>query len=245
MKAYYIFLSLFLAVPLWGSSQSAPYQQEQVERRTFAQERWEKAVAGLNYDEPLSERKRREEEALRLEEAARAGEEGARRQEPLMSEGAVEAILKILSILAGVVIIAILLRAALGLAPAPRNRKIGLRGQAGSIRLEEIEENIHESDLDAYIQQALQQGDYTLAIRLYYLAILKELSLSKAIRWKKDKTNRQYLQEMQQSPLSEPFREVTRIFERAWYGSRPVGAGEYRQMEPKFRFLAEKAKVRE
>ncbi len=244
MKAYYLLLSLFLAVPLWGSAQSGRYPQEPVERRAFAQDRWEKTVAGLNYEEPLSERERREAEARQREEAG-AEEGGTRRQEPILSEGTVEAILKILSILAGVALIAILLRTVLGLSPAPRNRKIGLVGQAGAIRLEDIEENIHESDLDAYIQQALQQGDYTLAIRLYYLAILKELSLSKAIRWKKDKTNRQYLQEMQQSPLSEPFREVTRIFERAWYGSRPVGAGEYQQMAPKFRFLAERAKARE
>ena len=55
---------------------------------------------------------------------------------------------------------------------------------------EKIEENIHESDLDKFIKQAESEEKYNLAIRLYYLAIIKELSLGKLIKWKRNKTNR-------------------------------------------------------
>ena len=48
-----------------------------------------------------------------------------------------------------------------------------------------FEEHIYESDLDRFIREATEQGNYALAIRLYYLAIIKELSLNRTILWKK------------------------------------------------------------
>ena len=110
------------------------------------------------------------------------------------------------------------------------------------INLEKIEENLHRADLESFILQALKQEEYALALRLYYLSILKELSQRKAIHWKREKTNRQYVWEMRQSPLSGAFEEVTRIFEQAWYGGRQMDKREYQALEPKFRMLAGKVK---
>ena len=42
----------------------------------------------------------------------------------------------------------------------------------------------------------------------------------KQIDWKIDKTNHDYLREMTGSPLCQPFAEMTRVFEYAWYGDR-------------------------
>ena len=250
MKSYKYVIALVLGLGLAPSVQGAtPYEQyveEDVNRRAFEQQDWKKAIEGLNYEEPASQKKRREEAEQRKRQEGQHGERyEAMRREPGfgMSSQLGSAILKFLAILLIAVVVAILLRAILGLEMAPRNKKIRRQGISGPINLDEIEENIHETDLDAYIRQALAEGDYVLAIRLYYLAILKELSLKKAIRWKKDKTNRQYLQEMQQSALAVPFGEATRFFEQAWYGGRPVGESEYRQMEPTFRELVDKAKA--
>ena len=110
------------------------------------------------------------------------------------------------------------------------------------LKLEKIEENLHRADLESFILQALKQEEYALALRLYYLSILKELSQRKAIHWKREKTNRQYVWEMRQSPLSGAFEEVTRIFEQAWYGGRQMDKREYQALEPKFRMLAGKVK---
>jgi len=62
----------------------------------------------------------------------------------------------------------------------PSNKKIKAQPE---FSIETIENNIHESDLDRYIREALAQENYTLAIRLYYLAIIKELSLNRIIKW--------------------------------------------------------------
>ncbi|MCB9275142.1 MAG: DUF4129 domain-containing protein [Lewinellaceae bacterium] len=240
-------LALGFTAPLGSSTPYEQYLEEEVGQRAFGQKDWEKATDGLSYDEPASRKKRREEAEKRRRQGDRAGGEryeSMRRQSGSTMDSELAAIiLKSLAILIIAVVLIILLRAMLGLEAIPRNKKIERKASSGSpINLEDIEDNIHESDLEAYIRQALAEGNHALAIRLYYLAILKELSLRKAIRWKKEKTNRHYLMEMQQSPLAGAFAEATLIFEQAWYGGRQVGESEYRQMEPAFRSLMEKAK---
>ncbi|MEM9820131.1 MAG: DUF4129 domain-containing protein [Bacteroidota bacterium] len=100
--------------------------------------------------------------------------------------------------------------------------------------IETIEENIHESDLDRYLRQALSDENYALAIRLYYLAMIKALSLNRIIKWKRDKTNRDYLRELKAYPLAKDFREATRIFERIWYGKAAIKQTDFQTLQPRF-----------
>lgn len=107
--------------------------------------------------------------------------------------------------------------------------------------IEDIEDRIHESDLDRLLREALERKDYRLAIRIYYLAIIKELSLKELIRWKRDKTNREYLNEViaAKPELHGGFRETTIAFERAWYGDIEVGEQDYNSLSPRFRQFME------
>lgn len=104
-----------------------------------------------------------------------------------------------------------------------------------AITLENIEENIHETDLERFIREAKEKGDFALAMRLYYLAVIKELSLRKIIKWKRDKTNGEYLRELRSSDYFANFREITNIFERVWYGGGTIDRGGFAVIEPKFR----------
>jgi hypothetical protein len=97
--------------------------------------------------------------------------------------------------------------------------------------------------LERFIREAVDQQKYALAIRLYYLAIIKELSLSKLIKWKRDKTNWSYLNEVRTTALSQPFRETTRIFERVWYGEGTLDEKEFLSIKPKFDQLIKAAKA--
>ncbi|MFK8101530.1 MAG: DUF4129 domain-containing protein [Saprospiraceae bacterium] len=117
----------------------------------------------------------------------------------------------------------------------PRNRKI--KAKPNQITIENLEDNILESDLDRFIRTATEEQNYALAIRLYYLAIIKELSLKKSIKWKRDKTNRDYLREMQSNSLFLPFREATGVFERIWYGNIDLTEQDYLKVRPKFQDL--------
>ncbi len=90
----------------------------------------------------------------------------------------------------------------------------------GTINLQHVEQNIHKSDMELLIDKSLSQKDYMLSIRLYYLWVIKELSNNKMIKWKRDKTNRDYLREMSDNPNKINFKRLTRIFERVWYGNQ-------------------------
>jgi hypothetical protein len=113
---------------------------------------------------------------------------------------------------------------------APRNRQIARDGV--EITLDNLDEYLHETDLERFLREALAQGNYTLAVRLYYLQIIKNLSEKNALRWSREKTNRDYLRELRGHRMADTFREVTRVYERVWYGNLAIGAEEYAALEP-------------
>ncbi|MCH2042982.1 MAG: hypothetical protein MK212_02490 [Saprospiraceae bacterium] len=107
--------------------------------------------------------------------------------------------------------------------------------------LEDIEENLHDVDVEAFLKDALNRQDYKLAIRLYFLAILKELSIKGFITWKRDKTNGHFLSEMRRSkhPYYQSFRDITRIFEYAWYSEKDFEGNDFENVRPEFRNMLE------
>jgi len=107
------------------------------------------------------------------------------------------------------------------------------------ISLEDIETNLQEADVESFLQKALKEGDYRLAVRLYYLAIIKELSLNNIINWKKDKTNGHYMRELRRKkyPKLEEFRNATRIFEYVWYSDAPFDGAKFKEVRADFKNL--------
>jgi len=103
-----------------------------------------------------------------------------------------------------------------------------------SFDLEEVETNLAASNLDQFILQAENQGNYPLAIRLHYLAIIKELSRKKIIRYKKNKTNHVYVTKVNATPFGEEFRQATHVFERIWFGQNEFTKEDYQQVKPNF-----------
>lgn len=93
--------------------------------------------------------------------------------------------------------------------------------------IEQIEENLEEHDVSNYLEQAIDNKQYRIAIRLHYLLIIKELSARKFIKWKRDKTNRNYLYETEEYSFANNFKKSTNIFEKVWYGERDVTEGDF------------------
>ena len=144
------------------------------------------------------------------------------------------AVFKFLVIGLAVIVLAVVLYYILGSGSVfhPKGRKV--QSVSETISIETIEANIHESDLDDHIHQAVKQQNYNMAVRLYYLAVIKELSLNKWIRWKRDKTNRDYLREMKATSLYPSYLEATRIFERVWYGNAVLQEKDFNLLRPGF-----------
>ena len=222
------------------------YLHSEIKERSFDKTQWEKSILGIDYSKSIDP----------VDEDDEAGDEevmsSPQGQNKPGSSGnwtigsGWDLFFKILFI--GLLVTAIgfiLYRVMLAGINQPKEKK--LASQNMEINIEQIEENLHESDLNRFIREAINKENYTLAVRLYYLTIIKELSLRKMIRWKRDKTNKDYLQEITTPQLKSDFQGATRVFERIWYGKISIEENTFGQLQPAFQQLIadiEKTEIR-
>lgn len=184
------------------------------ERKSFDRKTWRKATRGLDYTVKKPRQKRTQAET-------------PKEQKPKNENS--RTLYIILGLILVAVIIALLIAAFTGHLN-PKNKKV----KGMQVSVEDIEENIFESDLQGYIRQALETENYRRAIRLYFLEILKELALQKKIKWKKEKTNRIYFYELQASALAKEFDRLSLIFDRVRYGQTPISQSDFEVIVPEF-----------
>ncbi|NAS12039.1 DUF4129 domain-containing protein [Poritiphilus flavus] len=94
--------------------------------------------------------------------------------------------------------------------------------------LSEEEHIIQNEDIQALIRKALEERNYRLAIRYYYLFLLQLMSEKDMIKWELQKTNDDYLHEIQKPEIQAPFRTITRLYDYIWYGSFDIEETEYK-----------------
>ncbi len=243
---YYLFLFTLLLTNGFAYSQNPQdvYLNTEIKERAITKENWEKVIEGISYNEKTE----KEVEDYDEDFSSTSSNNNSRRNSSSRSYSSGgnssafwAGFFKVFFILIIIATLALFVANLLGAGSfiGPPNRKI-IKSDA-TITINNIEEHIYESDLDRFIREAVEQKRYALAIRLYYLAIIKELSLSRTIRWKKDKTNKDYLREMRKTNMFQPFREVTRIFERTWYGKSELKEADYNIIKPKFETLVKAA----
>lgn len=95
-------------------------------------------------------------------------------------------------------------------------------------------ENIHAISFDEEIATAVQNRNYRMAVRLYYLKILKELSDRNLIHWQLDKTNRAYVHELEKTALETEFARITSEFEFVWYGGFSLNEPQFALLQAEF-----------
>ncbi|MDD7914045.1 hypothetical protein [Polaribacter ponticola] len=96
------------------------------------------------------------------------------------------------------------------------------------------DEDIHEVDLDTLLQKAIVNKNYRLAIRYYYLTSLKGLSNKKIIEYHKDKTNSEYINEIENSELKTNFSYLSYIYSYVWYGDFPINEDNFSSVQNKY-----------
>lgn len=221
------------------------YMDSEIIERKIDKASWEQAIEGLDYNEEEEKKEEKEEEEEVYTPPTSSSGGSSPRSYPSGGSSAFWAgffkVLFIIIIIAVIVLLAVHFMGA-GAFVNPKNKKFATADN--TITIDNIEDHIYETELERFIREAVEQKKYALAIRLYYLAIIKELSLNRTIKWKKDKTNKDYLREMRKTNLFQSFREATRIFERAWYGKREIAEAEYLAVKPKFEALVKAAQER-
>lgn len=99
------------------------------------------------------------------------------------------------------------------------------------------EQLIREADLKLLIQKAILAGQYRLALRYYYLQILRGLEQVGWIQYESDKTNSDYSRELKKRSIHSGFDQATRWYEYIWYGEFLIDENQFRQAEILFQDL--------
>lgn len=206
-------------------STSSSYRDGKVEVRKFDDASWRKVVGSTNFEEKAEEEK--VEETQLRDRTAWAPWTGT----------FLRVISYVIMIGIGLLIIYYVLR----------NTRIEAMPVKKTVR-EDISkpvENIEEFEISRALQTAIEQGDFRLAVRIYYLGLLKNLNEGGKIEWKKDKTNLDYLAELfTKSYLYPEIRAVTVLYERVWYGERRVTSESFAWITTEFESLDQKMKTK-
>lgn len=103
-----------------------------------------------------------------------------------------------------------------------------------TVSITEEEELIKSKDISKLIEHAIQQKNYRLAVRYYYLNILKQLENKELIIWEQQKTNEDYIKEISQKNIQHIFTNLTRLYDFVWYGNFEISETEFARVELDF-----------
>lgn len=187
------------------------YEAENISVRKFDEKKWKKIVGGEKFEETPPELSRTPMHFS----APWAG--------PLLK---VVAYL----VVVGVIVLVIYL--------VVRNISLDLKIKREELKTDDLEkpvEDIEKVDIAGLLEQARREGNFRLAVRLYYLGLLKKLHEMNKIVWKKDKTNRDYLAELFSKEFYfQEMRRLTLSYEAVWYGEHDLNPESFHRISSQF-----------
>jgi hypothetical protein len=211
-------------------TQTKNYSKEKLDVKKFDQKKWKEVVGSTDYDEKPKKKKKEKAE----EESEDSPEQDSSDSSITPWGGEMLKIVAYAAIIAFVIFIIYFVtkNASIG----KSNRKI--------IQEEDTVttvENIQDLDVQSLLQKTIAEGNLRLAVRLYFLGLLKKLNEGGIIRWKKDKTNREYLTELYiKQYYFEEVKRLTLAYEQVWYGEHRLSSELYQKLFAEFETLDQK-----
>ncbi|MDQ6610593.1 MAG: hypothetical protein M3Y85_12315 [Bacteroidota bacterium] len=95
-------------------------------------------------------------------------------------------------------------------------------------------EDIFSLNFDNEIARSSASKNYRLAVRFWYLYMLKQLSEKNLINYSNEKTNSDYLNTLSGGVYYKDFFKLTRNFEYIWYGQFPLSEEGYSLLQKEF-----------
>lgn len=151
--------------------------------------------------------------------------------DPLKSANYAEIILRFFAIVIIGLVIYFLLKFLLN---KDGNFFFGKKNKKLNISDQDLKENIHEINFPDSINNFERKKDHRSAIRYQFLFVLKKLSDKKLIDWNPEKTNKDYLAELNNKNQKADFKELVYIFNNVWYGEFEVDDQSYVRFKEKF-----------
>ncbi|WP_188406825.1 DUF4129 domain-containing protein [Psychroflexus salis] len=96
------------------------------------------------------------------------------------------------------------------------------------------EELIKTKDLNKLKADAMANNNFRLAVRYWYLLILKDLDDLELIAYEFEKTNSDYAQELQNLSFANSFKQTTNYYNFAWYGGFDVNELQFQKIDRLF-----------
>jgi hypothetical protein len=228
---------------------SRDYASEKIEIRKFDEDKWREIVESRNYTESRTRKPRQDQEPGQVDSDQRSGPRALHEDdedrydydtEDSINLGWLGPLGQIIFYAAIAAIIVVIL---LQIVRNTSFKSNPVRTSASEHNADNIRD-IAELDTEDLIQKAHNARDYKLAIRLYFLDLLKKLNENGKIAWTKDKTNRDYLSELfSKQYYFDEIRTLTLAYERVWYGEHIPTEEHYQELRSEFQVIKQKFTV--
>lgn len=107
------------------------------------------------------------------------------------------------------------------------------------VKISEEEDLMHNEDLYKLLEETIKDKNYRLAVRYYYLLMLKKLSDKELIHWQQEKTNEDYKNELKSNAvLNSDFTKVTNLYDYVWYGEFDIDEELFNSAQHTFKSLS-------
>jgi len=97
-----------------------------------------------------------------------------------------------------------------------------------------VERNLLEVDLNKYIKEAVASNNYALAIRYQQLLNIQLLAKKNIVYWNQSKTNMELMDEITQLDLRSDFKKCTALFDYVWFGDFTISASKFEEISQQF-----------
>ncbi|MEO8534032.1 MAG: DUF4129 domain-containing protein [Flavobacterium sp.] len=151
---------------------------------------------------------------------------------PTAAINLVAILMKVLAVIIIIFVIYLIVKALIG----KEGRWIfGKDSNKKTIYYSELEKNIHLLDFKKLIQESIERGEKRIAIRYYYLWLLKVMAQNHYIEWDIEKTNSDYLYELQSPVYKEEFTYLSYLYNYIWYGEFEIDEATFKKAENRFK----------
>ncbi|WP_163409665.1 DUF4129 domain-containing protein [Flavobacterium ajazii] len=153
-------------------------------------------------------------------------------KDPQASLNFVAVLLKVLAILIVVFVIYLIVKALI----AKEGQWIfSKEAKQKIVHYTDAEKNIHLLDFEKLIKESIEAGEKRVAIRYYYLWLLKIMAKNHYIEWDIEKTNTDYLYEIKSPVHKEEFTYLSYLYNYIWYGEFEIDETSFLKVENQFK----------
>ncbi|MBZ9731279.1 DUF4129 domain-containing protein [Salegentibacter sp. JZCK2] len=113
----------------------------------------------------------------------------------------------------------------------------------GKVNLKKEEDIVKSADISSLIEEAIREENYRLGVRYLYLKSLRLLDQKEHISYRFEKTNEDYINEINETEIKNQFTKITRLYDFIWYGDFELSKERFTKVHREFTQMENKLKT--